>query len=118
MGDLIARMRWTECATELASNRPARRARLTTRFMGACDSSDRVCGDKPLHSTLTRTGRSGIITSMKTKNTEEPKVLIPYARVSSAPQATEDKTGLERQFLSARRTLASHPNWQLDENFS
>jgi len=55
---------------------------------------------------------------MKTKNTEEPKVLIPYARVSSAPQATEDKTGLERQFLSARRTLASHPNWQLDENFS
>jgi predicted site-specific integrase-resolvase len=55
---------------------------------------------------------------MKTENIEELKVLIPYTRVSSARQAEEDKTGLERQLASARRTLAAHPGWILDEKFN
>ena len=46
------------------------------------------------------------------------KILIPYARVSSSPQAVEDATGLERQLASARRTLAAHPEWELDDKFS
>ena len=54
-----------------------------------------------------------------TEQTTEPeKILIPYARVSSGPQADEDKTGLDRQLESARRTLAAHPKWKLDETFN
>ena len=52
------------------------------------------------------------------ETTEEKKVLIPYERVSDPSQAKENKTGLERQFESAHRTLLTHPNWEIDETFS
>jgi hypothetical protein len=49
---------------------------------------------------------------------EPRKILIPYSRVSSGPQATEDRTGIERQLQSARRCVATHPGWILDEHFN
>src|ERR1035441_8316304 len=56
---------------------------------------------------------------MKNQITDEPKkILIPYERVSDTTQATENKTGLKRQYLSAYRTLAAHPSWVIDETFS
>ena len=54
----------------------------------------------------------------KSLQTAEPKkILIPYQRVSDLTQATENKTGLKRQYESAYRTLASHPTWEIDETF-
>jgi len=42
------------------------------------------------------------------------KLAISYARVSSGAQATEDKSGIERQAAAINRWLQQHPNYELD----
>src|ERR1039458_3253236 len=54
---------------------------------------------------------------MNTMETEQKRICISYARVSSVIQTTEDKTGIERQLETARR-VAREKGWMLDEKLS
>jgi hypothetical protein len=49
--------------------------------------------------------------------TEQKRICISYARVSSVIQTTEDKTGIERQLETAHR-VAREKGWTLDEKLS
>jgi hypothetical protein len=56
--------------------------------------------------------------SQTTLQTAEPRICFSYARVSSEVQTADDKTGIDRQLETARRVVAMHPGWELDETLS
>src|ERR1039458_1864693 len=56
--------------------------------------------------------------SQTTLETAEPRICFSYARVSSDRQTDDDATGIDRQLETARRVVAMHPGWTLDDTLS